>query len=438
MSILETYLNEFRRLSSQKERDSISNKMTKYLIGSCFKKMCRRAFDWPSSCMIGSLTSTDWRSDAPKFPSGIAIKPDARLSKFLRTATSSTEGGSTFGEWVMTYHPFKSGDNLPSLDDFLNFALGPSEYEFDGKIADIFLDLFLSSVYAYLSLMKRLRHYIKAKDQKNIQKCVGPFSNAIRIFYLVSHSNAMKVYFAHTSAPLAYPSPQASVFYKHRVDSIICKQLGWGREDVVPEDNRDWDEDWEDREREENYVEDFKLKDPDIRLIYRRSFMSFVDHYAALRLLERRSLYLPKDEAIKLSLVAVKDPAPRYFPWEEMEKVILKTCQDFRGSTTSSHVQVRVEGQDMIDKIKEHLGKNKSSENTAIKPFITLLQLHDRGIQLVDSQYPSFPACIHCESSLAAILYQLHSSPGQDGPSDLHNLFQVCPFLTRLTSLPHL
>jgi hypothetical protein len=121
-----------------------------------------------------------------------------------------------------------------------------------------------------------------------------------------------------------------------------------------------------------------------------------------------------------------------------MEKVILKTCQDFRGSTTSSHGQVRVEGQDMIDKIKKHLHKMESSENKAIKPFITLLHHHNENKQLVDSQYPSFPACIHCESSLAAILCRLHSSPSQDGSSDLHDLFQVCPFLTRLTSLPHL
>jgi hypothetical protein len=143
--------------------------------------------------------------------------------------------------------------------------------------------------------------------------------------------------------------------------------------------------------------------------------MSFVDHYAGLCLLERRSFHLPVGETIKLSLIAVKDPSLYYLPWEEMERVIRKMCQDFR-STTSNLVQV--EGQDIINKIKEHL-EIERSDNNVINSFKTLLLIHNQNKQLVDSQYPSFPACIHCESSLATILCQLHSFQG-DSESDLH------------------
>lgn len=160
--------------------------------------------------------------------------------------------------------------------------------------------------------------------------------------------------------------------------------------------------------------------------------MSFIDHYAGLRLLERRSFYLPSDEKIKLSLIAVKDPALRYFPWEEMESVIHKTCQDFTSSTTNP---VQVGGQDTINKIREHLRKTDgSTNNSAIVSFNTLLRYHETNKQLVDSQYPPFPACIHCESSLAAILCQLHGT-GIQNNSDLHELFQACPFLTLIIFL---
>jgi hypothetical protein len=81
MRILESYLNEYKQSNSTEERHSISNKMFKYIIGSCFKKMRRRAFGWFSSFMIWSLTSIEF-SLVSAFPS-IAIKPDRRLSTFL-------------------------------------------------------------------------------------------------------------------------------------------------------------------------------------------------------------------------------------------------------------------------------------------------------------------------------------------------------------------
>ena len=56
--------------------------------------------------------------------------------------------------------------------------------------------------------------------------------------------------------------------------------------------------------------------------------MSFVDHYAGLRILERRSIALPADENIKLSLIGIKHPTLYYLLWEEMEKVI-EMCLDF-------------------------------------------------------------------------------------------------------------
>ena len=50
--------------------------------------------------------------------------------------------------------------------------------------------------------------------------------------------------------------------------------------------------------------------------------MSFVDHYAGLRILERQSIALLADENIKLSLIGIKHPTLYYHLWEEMEKVI--------------------------------------------------------------------------------------------------------------------
>lgn len=304
MRLLESYLNEYKQSNlAEDERRSISNKIFKYIIGSCFKKMCRRAFDWPSIFMIWSLTSISW-SLLPA-PRPTTIKPDHRLSTFLLAFTKDKPGSSerTFGQWVMTYHPSKSQslDTLPSLDNFLTPTSGPSDYEFDWEIAAIFHDLLLSSVYAYLCLMKRLERYIRVMDKENIQKYVGPFSNAVRIFYLVSHSNAMKAFFTCVLLPLSYPTYKNSAYYKSMVEDIIYKRLGLDQDEVVPKAN-----DEEDPNPQENYVEDFKEDDQDESWsIYRRSFMSFVDHYVGLCLLEQRSFYLPADEKIKMSLIAV-------------------------------------------------------------------------------------------------------------------------------------
>ena len=272
----------------------------------------------------------------------------------------------------------------------------------------------------------------KAKvDEENFQNYVGPFSNTILILYLVSHSNAMKAYFTYVKLPLTYPTYQASSYYKYEVDRFIIDiytRMGWDKEGImlVANDDGDGDEimpgaydngDGEDSIPQENYVEDFK--ENDAWSIYRRSIMSFIDHHAALRLLQRRSLRLLADERIELSLIAVKQPpALRYFPWEEMERVIHKTCQDFRSTTPNP-----VEGQDMINKIEEHLHRIEISDHKVILSFKTLLEIHDKNEQRIDSQYPFLKACIHCESSLAAILRYLHSIDN----SDLRELFQACP-----------
>lgn len=437
MKIFESYLNEFKESNLTKdERNSISDKMFKYIIGSCYNKMHRRAFHWASCVMIGSLTTVNW-SSMPNF-SSVPIGPDRRLAKFLSTTTSIEDipgsGKKTFGQWAMTFHPSGNLDKLPSLDDFLTHASGPSNYQFDQHLAAIFHNLLLSSLYTYLCLIVQLTKNIKnvvdpqkisKEEEEKIQKYVGPFSNAIRILYLVSHSNAMKAYFSCVALPFNSPSHQGSEYYKNVVQKVIGTKIGRdiGSEAYVDEDG--------DPNPRENYVEDYK--ESDARSIYRRSIMSFVDHYAALNLLERRSLGLPANERIKLVLIAVRDPKTYYFPWEEMEKVIHKTCQDFTSTTSNP-----VEGQVIIDKIKEHLNRIEVYVNQAILSFKTLLKNHTEDKQLVDSQYPPFPASIHCESSLAAILCCLHSEFDNllnRDDSKLHDLFQACPSSSSRSSL---
>jgi hypothetical protein len=394
MRIIESYLNDYKQ-STKHEQSVMSDKMVKYIIGSCFKKMNRRAFHWASSDMIGFLTRVD---RLPTMPS--VIKPDHKLSAFLRCTTEETNK-ETFGQWVMTYHPSKSPAELPSLDDLLAFTAGHSDYKFDDNIETIFHSLLLSSLYAYICLTMKLKRCMNAND-------VGQFCNAIHLLYLLSHSNAMKAYF--TDVPIAHPSFTSARHHKETVLTAVHKKLGWEWQDVG--DNEDGDEDSDPQER---FLEDSAGS------VYRRSFMSFVDHYAALRLLERRAGHLPADEKIKLSLVAVKHPRVCYSSWKEMEGVIHKTCQDFRSTTTPNPV----EGQVIITKIKG-LVKESLDRAPAIFAFQRLLDIHE-GIEGGDVPiYPRFQASIHCESSLAAILCQLHDVE-EGSNSDLHKLFQACP-----------
>jgi hypothetical protein len=396
--------------------------MDKYIIASCFKKMYRRAFHWSSYNMIRRLIEIRWPMSI--FPP-VHIKADGRLSSFLGTIIDNNS--ETFGSWVMTYHPSKSVD-LHFLDEFLTLTLGPSDYQFDNKIAAIFHDLLLSSLYAYLCFALLLKHFKKARNQKEeeIQGFVGFFSNAIRVLYLVLHSNVMRAYFANVPIHLPHPTPKNLLYDKFQVDHFIRKKLEIlnfeeKKISAIMEDkdkDKDKDEDKDEDEDKEDYVEHFKDKDG--RLVYRRSLMSFVDHFAGLRLLERRSLVLPADETIKLSLIAVRKAGYYYSPWEEMKKVIDKTCKDFAPPNTPNPI----DGQDMINKIKEHLQKS-SDDVPVIKSFKTLLTIFDtqsRGLE--KTKYPVFRACIHCESSLAAILLELHLDDSLNHDDDLQEHFR--------------
>jgi hypothetical protein len=378
--------------------------------------MNRRASDWRSTCMIHNLTLISEFSFRAEIGDDVTANPDPRLSKLLDTPIEDEDDSSqtTLGDWLVTFHPSKAkGVLVSSLKDFLAVASGASEYKF-APFSSTFHDLLVSSLYAYLCLMKRIHSFISDGQTGEIRQYIGKFSNAIRILYYMTHSRAMKIYFSNGVHPLlGTPLPvhsKAAIREVNKYVSQVYKKQCW--EGNTPEVK--YEEDKEDAHRQEE--EDFN---PNGESIYRRSFMSFVDHFASLYLLERRSACLPRDESIKLSLVSVKQSESRYFPWEEMEKVIHEMCKD--GSTTYDCAQ----GQDMIKKIKTHL-EGATSGSKVIKNFQTLLAHHSGKGKASQHNYPSFDACIHCESSLAAILCQLYDSHGQDD-AGLGQVFQACP-----------
>lgn len=168
----------------------------------------------------------------------------------------------------------------------------------------------------------------------------------------------------------------------------------------------------------------------DAKSIYRKTSMSFVDHFASLRLLERRSVRIPVDESIKLFLISVKHPVTRYFPSKEMKKAIDETCR-----VVGSQEDVRLEGPAMIDKIKIHLDTIKGAKCKVITSFQTLLKYDSGRCGETSLNYPLSLASIHCESSLAADLWQFHHCT-QD--SNLRKFFQARSSLHSFPSLPDL
>jgi hypothetical protein len=110
-----------------------------------------------------------------------------------------------------------------------------------------------------------------------------------------------------------------------------------------------------------------------------------------------------------------------------MEKVIERAWQDF-GSTNFDG------SQNMIDKIKKHIDSRSGNGDApkTIAIFKDLLSSSRMNIMPLTNypQQPLFNAHIHCESSLAAILCQLHCHDGLDSNDELRNFFQVNPSLT--------
>src|SRR5437016_5988378 len=148
MRILKSYLNEIKQPGLAKAvRNSLSNKMLKYIVGSCFKKMSRRAFHWSSCSMIKNLTDLTWDFVDEFIP--VSVKTDRRLSEFLRLKNPEGSNNQTFGDWLMV--SFNPSQSPVSLDDFLTLASGSNAtYDFDWNIAAIFHSLLLSSLYFYL------------------------------------------------------------------------------------------------------------------------------------------------------------------------------------------------------------------------------------------------------------------------------------------------
>ena len=145
-------------------------------------------------------------------------------------------------------------------------------------------------MYYYLCSMMQLKLYSskKSQDEQKIQSYVGLFCNAVKLFFLVSHSNAMRAYFTFVQLLVNYPNSEFSTYYKNEITAAIHTKLcdlGWIKREMEVEDSNDNDGD-----KEENYMEG--SKGLDTMLVYRRALMSFVDHYAGLHILEQRSIAL--------------------------------------------------------------------------------------------------------------------------------------------------
>lgn len=436
MKILESYLNDYKSKGTSKtDRNAISNIMFKYLIGSCFKKMFRRAFNPASTYMIQSLTDLHWEAVANFEPK--LIRADRQLSLFLKESRSKNE---TFGDWVMAYMPSTDRPMSPSgpLVEFLTRASGQvtGTYNFDQESGIIFHKLLLSSLYAYLTTLKQLSYFMRKADKENIPKYAGQLCNAIRILFLVTHSNAMKAYFFVIELGISHPKNGRNLhqYNKKIIDGYIhihLIRLKTNDTDLVEfmENRNEEHSGWN---GEEGYMGD--SNNSVVGSIYRRSFMSFVDHYAGLCLLERRSLTLPKDKEIELSLIAVRNqPKVYYRPWEDMVMVIDKTCQDFMSTVE------RLNSDDVIDKIKNILEMPDDDDDAkAIKSFKAVLKNSMSKEKLDESQYPPFQGCIHCESSLAAILCKLHRDHHCDSDLDSDSELKLLSKLFQASSSSHL
>ena len=102
----------------------------------------------------------------------------------------------------------------------------------------------------------------------------------------------MRAYFTFVQLPVNYLNSEFSAYYKNEITAAIRTKLcdlGWIKREMEVEDSNNNDgnkkENDNDRDKEENYIEG--SKGLDTTLVYRRTLMSFVDHYAGLRILEQ-------------------------------------------------------------------------------------------------------------------------------------------------------
>jgi hypothetical protein len=74
--------------------------------------------------------------------------------------------------------------------------------------------------------LMRLKLNINTEDDNTIQESVGSLCNAIRIFFLVSHSNAIKAYLT-LSLQVIHPTSSFSIYYQSWTQRYHPWQAGY-------------------------------------------------------------------------------------------------------------------------------------------------------------------------------------------------------------------
>jgi hypothetical protein len=159
----------------------------------------------------------------------------------------------------------------------------------------------------------------------------------------------------------------------------------------------------------------------EVEVNYRMWIMNMVDHFAAIRALERVSVKLPPDGNFNFSIVGLNRPSLLSSSWDTMVGEIRMLCQD--GSLLS---KVSLESQrplppaDLADKVirimetKIEEYKDSNTTNKTSARFESTVYSFFKKLLKKPVGNTNFTGCGHCETILMAIIHRISNKDDLD------------------------
>jgi hypothetical protein len=447
-------------------------------------KMRSRAEHWISMGMITNICNITENSvcAAAEIMVDTSVKIDRDLMEFLK-------GGLKFGSYlreIMEYHNdhMKSQydrkdqfDDLKYDKDLLYEAIvvatthkdeeSGEDYQYTPEIAVMFHHLLVSSLLSYVFRLRIVEEAVKTLPNTSSPSPNPPFAVvaaftqlllSAQLLFVVSHSNLFRMHLKSLGSRLTIPTDAQAMLYRrefmsfalwhaacHKHDKTLVDQLKATRSQSLPESvqasavkdsaveasaikaSATEEPDAEAADDSEILDRDPE-SDPESYMLHRRWIMGMVDHFAAIRVLERVCRKLPPEAKINFSILGLNRPSIESDSWGTMVKEIQTICQD---SSLVSKALERPLPDDLankainiiVNKIKEYEFRNYSMKKTSTQ-FEAAVYAFFKALISKQPNKIVFSGCGHCEAILMAAIHRICNE------NDLDFSLKACSPLT--------
>lgn len=455
LATIESYLEDYRTLKGRpdsdtkthKTRQSNRDKFQKYILTSCWPKMLSRAEHWISIEIITSICNITEENvtTAADFET-VTIQVDRDLREFIKGGL----GQNSYIPQIMEYDIYRKKkpdesfpvDSIVNVETHIDQNLG-EVYTYTSDIAVAFQHLLVSSLLSYVFRLKIVNKAVKALPNVSdlpIPQLPPVISTAFiqlllsaQLLFVVSHSKLFKHHLKvlNTRKSLSKPTDSHAEIYAKdfetfaiwhachvNKDATLMRDIevlkpatskasavsavASGAPAEAPITEADADEVLPESEVE-------------VEMVYRKWIIGLVDHFAAIRVLERVSGKLSPEGKINFSILGLNRPSLPNASWDVMVGEIRSLCED--RSLFSRAARERLLPSDFANrvikiietKVKQYPDDPGKSVNKTSARFESMVYSSFKKLlsTSLSGDLPVFTGCGHCEAILMAIIHRI-------------------------------